>query len=335
MLDGPAKAAMFLLSLPEERSVQILRHLDPEELKELRKAIDGLGPISSESLDTVFSEFASAFKSGLTSPRGGDAYLRSLVSQAHGEDQAGEIFTEQQALPAGPVVEEAPPPKIGEYASIDPQLLRVAVAEEHPQVAAVVLAHVEPALAASVLEELPEMQRSDLVRRIAQLGAVTGAAFADARQVLGGLALRERDGDDVDGNATAATILNQMEPMAAESVLDTIAQSSPEGVEELRGAMFTFENLCAADTRGLQALLREVPSDTLLASLKLASEELKEKIFACMSSRAADILRDELMVMPPMRVSAVEAAQKQVVDVAMRLLGEGKITIEGRGEGMV
>jgi flagellar motor switch protein FliG len=333
-MDGPAKAAMFLLSLPEERSVQILKHLDPQDLQQLREAIDTLGPIASETLDDVYSEFAVAFKRGLTSPRGGDAYLKSLVSQAHGEEQAGEIFANQAALPAAPE-EDVEPPKVGEYAGIDPQLLQVAVAEEHPQVAAVVLAHLEPALAASVLEQLPEMQRSDLVRRIACLGAVTGAAFKDARQVLGGLSLKERQGGELDGNDAAATILNQMDPMAAESVLETIGQTSPESVDELRGAMFTFENLTAADTRGLQALLREVPSDTLLSALKLASEELKDKIFTCMSSRAADILREELEVMPPMRVSAVEAAQKQVVDVAMRLLGEGKISIEGRGEGLV
>ncbi len=333
-MDGPAKAAMFLLSLPEERSVQILKHLDPEELQQLREAIDTLGPIASDALDSVYAEFASAFKRGVTSPRGGDAYLKSLVSQAHGEAQAGEIFADRAALPAAPE-EDVAPPMVGAYDDVDPQLLKVAVGEEHPQVAAVVLAHLEPSLAASVLEDLPEAQRSDLVRRIASLGAVTGPAFHDARQVLGGLALKEREGAELDGNDAAATILNQMDPMAAESVLDSIAETMPERVDDLRGAMFTFENLTGADTRGLQALLREVPSDTLLAALKLASEELKDKIFSCMSSRAADILREELEVMPPMRVSAVEDAQKQVVDVAMRLLGEGKISIEGRGEGLV
>ncbi len=332
MLDGPAKAAMFLLSLPEERSVQILRHLDGGELKQLRGAIDELDPIASDTLDGVFSEFADAFKRGVTSPRGGEAYLRSLVSQAHGEDTAGEVFTDVAALPPASAVL---PPKVGEYVGIDPELLRVTVMEEHPQVAAVVLAHVEPGLAATVLEELSEIQRGDLIRRIATLGSVTGGAFGDAREVLGGLTLRPSEGGDMDGNAMAATILNTMDPMAAESVLEAIAQVEPEGVDAIRGAMFTFENLLAADTRGLQALLREVSSDTLMAGLKLASDELKEKIFACMSSRAADILREELEVMPPMRVSAVEAAQKQIVDVAMRLMGEGKISIEGRGEGLV
>jgi len=297
----------------------------------LREAIEGLGPIPAEAIDGVFQEFAEAFKRGVTSTTGGGAYLRSLVGRAFGEEQAEHLLSERGLSPAT----EEQPKKPGEFDRIDPELLRVALADEHPQVAAVVLAHVEPSLAAGVLEELSDALRSDLVQRIARLSQVSGAAFEDARRVLDGLQLRDTDEGEIDGRQLAATILNQMEPMTADLVLEEIGQEQPEAVDELRNAMFTFENLIAADTRGLQALLREVQSDTLLAALKLASDELKQKLFSCMSSRAADILREELEVMPPMRVSAVEQAQKEVVEAAMSLISEGKISIEGRGEGLV
>lgn len=330
-LGGPAKAAMFLLSLPEEHSVKILSHLDELELKQLREAISELGTIDSGTIDSVYGEFAEAFKSGVTSSRGGGEYLRSLVSRAFGEEKAGEVFSDLPQLP--PPSNE--PQKPGEFDKVDPTLLRVTLTEEHPQVAAVILAHVEPSLAAGVLEDMPEVTRSDLLRRIANLSSISGAAFDDARRVLNGLELKETSEGSIEGVDSAATILNAMDQATAESVLEHLNEEDPDNVDALKNAMFTFENLLAADTRGLQALLREVPSDTLLAGLKLASDELKEKIFSCMSSRAADILRDELEVMPPMRVSAVEAAQQQVVEIAMRLIAEGKIAIEGRGEGLV
>lgn len=327
-LTGPAKAAMFLLSLPEERSVLILRHLDEAELKQLREAIDGLGPIAPDTIDEVFSEFAESFKRGVTSPKGGGAYLRSLVMQAFGEEEAVRLYAQAPALAGGDSGE------LG-LGQVDPELLRVTLIDEHPQVAAVVLAHVDAGLAATVLEQMPDGLRMDLVARISRLTSISSAAYADARRVLGGLQLSDGDQGELDGTKTAANILNQLSQITSAGVLERIAEERPEDIDRLRNAMFTFENLLAADTRGLQALLREVPSDTLLAALKLASEGLKDKIFGCMSSRAADILREELEVMPPMRVSAVEEAQQQVVEVAMRLLGEGKISIEGRGEGLV
>ena len=333
-LQGAEKAAVFLLSLPEERSVQILKHFAEDELQHLRAAMENLGPIGAGAVDGIYSEFADAFKKGLTSMRGSSAYLQSLVSKSHGESQAVKLFAPPElALPAAP-----PPPQEGEplarLEDVDPSLLTVALADEHPQVAAVVLAHVEVSLAGAVLDKLPASVQSDLVRRIAKLTTVSGLAFEDAQRVLGGLELKSAAGE-IDGLGTAAAILNQLAPPTAESLLEKLAEDTPEEVDFIRRAMFTFENLTEADTRGMQALLREVPSDTLLAALKTASDALKDKIFSCMSSRAAEMLREELDIMAPMRVAQVEEAQRQVVDVAMRLLGEGKIVVEGRGEGMV
>jgi flagellar motor switch protein FliG len=334
-LQGAERAAIFLLSLPEERSVQILRHFQEDELQQLRTAIEGLGPIQADTVNAIYADFASAFKQGLTSMRGSDVYLHKLVSQAHGEERAVQLFAEPEALPAPqrePISIDDDQP-LAKLEDVDPDLLTVTLLEEHPQVSCVVLAHVETPLAAAVLERMPSALQADLVKRISKLRTTTTEAFEDAQRVLGGLELKA--GGEVDGMDSAANILNSMPPVSAENVLEALTESNPEEVEQLRRAMFTFENLVDADTRGLQALLRDVPSDTLLAALKTASDPLKDKIFGCMSSRAADMLREELDVMAPMRLSEVEQAQHQVVEIAMRLINEGKISVEGRGEGLV
>lgn len=329
-MSGSAKAAIFLLSLEEDKAVKIIEQLDHKELKQLRKAVEELNPISADTIEKVYTDFSEAFKKGVTPVRGGGDYLRDLVRKARGDDEALRLFASSTDSPRILPVGQKP---LAALANIDPDVLRVAISEEHPQVAAAVLAHIDANIAAVVLENLPLSQQADILRRVATLRSILPTAFADAEYGLGGLEIGETvKGGEIDGLSTAANILNEMIGSHVTDVLERIAEDHPDDAVRLQRAMFSFEHLIEADSRGLQQVLREVQSDTLLIALKTASEPLKQKILSCMSSRASTMLLEELEVMPPVRLSEVEAAQHQIIEIAMRLMGEGKLSIKGRGE---
>lgn len=336
-LEGASKAAVFLLSLDEQQALKVIEELDEHELRLLKEAVESLSPVSQENLEEVFVQFTQDFKRGFApTKRQGRRYLQDLVLRARGEDQAVRIFGAPGKPPARLLPEGEVPRPLASLSEVDPDMLRMAIAEEHPQVAAAVLAHLSPPLSALVLENLPTVQQTDILRRIAALRTILPDAFADAEYGLGGLELAEvpREGV-VDGVALAATILNEMASSVVSEVLGRIAESHPDEAVKLQRAMFSFEHLIEADKRGLQQLLREVQSDTLLIAFKTASEPLKQMFLSCMSRRAAAMLMEELEMMPPARLTDVENAQQQIVELAMRLVSEGKLIIKGHGEEMI
>ena len=334
-LSGTAKAAIFLLSLDEARAIKIIEQFSEEELRQLRKAVDELRPITGETLNDVYQEFAQAFKDGLTTMHDGNRYLQDLVQKARGEEQARRLFASDEELLLPQHDQSGEPRPLASLGDVNPDALQMALSDEHPQVAAAILAHLNPELAATVLDGIPDEGQIEILRRITTMGSVAGASFVDAESALGGLDLGGAGGEEVDGIESAADILKSMGGQEANELLDKLSMDNPTEAVKLRQAMFTFEDLAEADSRGLQALLREVQSDTLLLALKSASEDLKEKIFACMSSRAADMLRDEIEMLPPMRKSDVENSQQQIVDFAMQLVAEGRLVVAGSGEDMV
>jgi len=334
-LPGVTRAAVFLLSLEEEVSIGIIRHMNEREVRQIRRVVDGLKPMTGDVLEQVYVMFNNAVKEGWTALPEGDKYLRQLVCKAQGEEAEEWFATDsEEELLEKPVPGVQGP--LSALTDVDPEVLRIALNEENPQVAAAVLAHLDPLVAAAVLQGIPTVQQTDLIFRIASLKPISVAAFSDAAHALGGVDLaalpRPRD---VDGVSLAATILNEMATVDATSVLERLAEEHPEDAVKLQRAMFTLENLLEADARGLQQLLREVQTDTLLVALKAASEPLKQRLFSCMSTRAAAMLQEEAELLPPMRMSDIEAAQHQIVEVAMRLMSEGKLGIRGRGEEMV
>lgn len=333
-LAGPTKAAIFLLSLEEQRTLKIVEQLTEPEVRKLRNAVDGLGPITRETLDQVYEEFASAFKEGVTPMQDGSRYLQDLVRKAQGEEQAERWFQpsadEERTLP--PADTES---MLANLSDADPTTLRHSISAEHPQVAAAVLSHLEPTVAAQVLEEMAPDRQIDIVFRIASLRPFPVASFDDAAQGLQGLDLKLGEAQEVDGVLTAASILNEMSGNEANEVLERLSEDHPDDVARLQRAMFTMEDLVEADQRGLQEMLKEVQTDTLLVALKTASDPLRRKLFSCMSKRAASMLEEEAELLPPMRLNEVEAAQDQIVEIAMRLINEGKMSVKGRGEELV
>lgn len=328
-LTGDAKAAVFLLSLDESRAINIIEHFDEEELLSLRRAVDSLESVDADVLEEVYAEFADGYKNGLAPAGAGAVYLEGLVERAMGKEEAVRLFGPPPAPPP-----PEPNPLEG-LSTADPTMLGMALAKEHPQMVAAILSYLDPMVASAILLERNVEGQADLVRRIAALRGIPRTALLDVERAVTEMGLDFVDLGEVDGVETAAGILNAMIGDSATDVLDLLGEESPDEAATIRRAMFTFDNLVDADIRGLQQMLREVQSDTLLIALKNAAEELRERIFGCMSQRAALMLRDELELMAPMRLAEIQEAQQQLVDLAMRLMADGKLTVAGRGEELI
>ena len=338
-LTGPAKAAAFLLSLDNDKTVHIIEHLKEEEVRKLREAIENLAPIPVTALEEIYGEFNDAYKRGWTSMHDGTRYLQDLVREVRGDELAVRWFAPEKQAEAeeslpdeGSMREEA----IGELSGVDPAVLRFSLSEEHPQIAAAVLAHLEPVFAAEVLADLDQTLQADLIHRISVLDPIPVSAVADAAKGLKGVDVKWLPSrSEVDGVNTAASILNSMAGDQSSDLVARLAEEHPEEAAKIQRAMFTLEDLIDADQRGLQQLLKEVQTDHLLVALKTASDPLRAKLFACMSKRAAAMLEEEAELLPAMPLREVEAAQDQIVEIAMRLIGEGKLAVKGRGEELV
>jgi flagellar motor switch protein FliG len=314
---------LWLLSVDEEVAVRILGELEESEVQRLHEAAKSLKQVSAEQIAMVHREYFELTRPGVLRLRGTTGYLGRLVEQAMGSEKAAALF--------GPSTPETPEEPSGlEHADVG--LLASVLSREHPQIIAAVVAHIDPERAAMVVQQLDEELRREVIGRVATIGPVPPDALERVEKVLAaGLPTTETDAVDVDGVRTAAVLLNRLVPDEAEDLLNALEGHDAEAAASVRRAMFRFDDLVELDTRGFQTLLKEVQSDQLLLALKTAPEELRKKVFASLSKRAAEMLRDDLEVMGPARLSDVELAQQAVVDVALQLRAEGTLNIAGQG----
>jgi flagellar motor switch protein FliG len=324
-LSGAQRAALVVLGLDEGLACQILRHLPDEDLRRLLECVDAMAQIPIDSLEPTFEEFARELRAPVP-PRGGGSYLRKLASAALGADKVQRLLSP----PAGP------PRPIDTIKSASAATLATLLEDEHPQVAAVLLSQLPREQAAKVLAAMPKDVQLDLLTRVAGLEEVPASAVDLASEALakalaasGAVAAGERS--EFDGVAFAAGMLNELPAGDSERLLATMSERDDKLGGKVREAMFTFEDLGRLGARGLQTLMREVPSETLLVALKTAAESLREQFLGAISARAAEQLRDDLALLPPTRLSDVERAQKEIVEVAMRLSQEGRLQLPSRG----
>jgi len=202
---------------------------------------------------------------------------------------------------------------------------------EHPQTIAIVLAHLEPTQAAEVLSKFPEQLKIEISQRIANLDQISPTILSELEDVLQSQLSSYTQSRRIGGVKTVAEILNQMDRTSEELIIKHIEEKDPILADEIRKLMFTFEDLISVDDRGIQTILKEIATDDLVLALKMASEELKEKIFKNMSSRAVQIIKEEMETKGPVRVADVEKAQMNIVRAARRLEEEGKIVVGKRG----
>jgi flagellar motor switch protein FliG len=322
-LAGPFKAALWLLSADEELAVQTLGLLAAGEVRRLKEAVERLGRASQEQLMEVHQDFQRNLQQSPFQVRGSVDYLGRLAARAFGESKANELLA---ALPPQATT------KVPGLDRADIDSLATLLGSEHPQVVAAVLATLEPGRAAQLLKRLQLDLRKDVLERVAKLSQMPRTGLVDVERILGaGLTMTDDADGAIDGVRTAAVLLNQLPPAEADEILEALKRSQEATAGAIRHAMFTFEDLAQLDRRGWQALLKEVQRDQLLPALKTASPEIRDKVFASLSKRAGEMLKDDLDVLAPLRLADVEAARQAVVDVALRMRSEGRLAVGGQG----
>ncbi len=320
---GLENAAILLMSLGEEEAAGVFKHLTPKEVQGLGETIQKMKSISRERVDGVLELFnaTTADQSMLVSDT--DEYVRAVLRKALGDDRANLLIDRimQGGDTAGiESLKWMDPASVGE-------LLRI----EHPQIVAAILVHLDFDQAADVLKTFSERQRNEVLVRVATLDGIQPSALKDLNEVMGRvLAGGERSRKTkLGGVKAAAEMINLMGTSVETAVLDYIREADNDLAQKIMDNMFTFDDLGKIDDKGIQALLKEVQSESLVIALKGATPEMREKVFKNMSTRAAETLREDLESRGPVRVSEVEAEQKEMLKVVRRLADEGQIVLSG------
>ncbi|MES1189393.1 MAG: flagellar motor switch protein FliG [Myxococcales bacterium] len=324
-LTGPQKAVLMLLSLDEATAGPILAEMDAEDVKKLRDAAAGLRAVPTSSLDGLYAEFIDKSRSAVAVPKGGMRYLRKLAGNALGEPAAQQIFLETEAT------------ALERLAQAEPGALASVMENEHPQLVAAILSQLDNEKAARVLEALPEASRPAILERLGTMSEVPASLLEDVATALSAeLPVTQTGGVmEVNGIARSAALVRRLGRETGEQLLGSIEEGNSELAGEIRKAMYTFEDLNALDARALRSLLESVPVERLTMAMKTASEALKTHIFASMSKRAAERIKEDMEIMGGVRLSDVEAAQREIVEVALRLDAEGTISLENNANAMV
>lgn len=322
---GPQKAAILLLAFGEEISAEIFKQMTEFEIKRIGSAMSRLGRIDSEIIDEVMEEFYVVLQSNKKFFFGGNEFTKRLIESAFKDSEAKEMVDEL-SLESAATLES--------LELIDPKTLANFLRSEHPQTIALILAHLEPKKFGETLKLLPESLHTELILRIANLEAVSPDIIDEIDDVLRNEIQRMGNvtSQQIGGIEPVVEMLNLMDKATEENILDRLEERDPDLSEQIRKLMFVFDDLVKIDDRGVQVILREVKPDQLKLALKTSSEAVRELIFRNMSQRAAETLREEMENAAPAKLSDVEAAQFQIVQVARRLNEEGKIVISTSGE---
>lgn len=323
------QAAILLMSLGEKDAAEVLKHMGPKEVQRLGSAMSQLTNVRQEDVQQVLQVFLEEARSLTGLGMGADSYIRNMLVAALGEDKASSLV--DRIL-------------LGDNTSgldtlkwMEPRSVADIIRNEHPQIQAIVIAYLDADQAAEVLGYFVEKARLDIMMRVAALDMVQPSALQELNDIL------ERQFSGKAGSQTkamggykvAAEIMNNLDGSIEAELLDAIKEIDEDMGNQIQDLMFVFDNLKEVDDRGIQMLLREVSSDMLIVALKGADADLQDKIFNNMSKRAAELLRDDLEVKGPVRVSEVEAAQKEILTTARRMADAGEIILGGSGEQMV
>jgi flagellar motor switch protein FliG len=326
---GTERAAILLMTLGEQTAASVLRHMDVEEVQRLGSAMAGLSDVPRERVTDVLGQMLVAVQGKTAIGIDSTGYLRKVLTDSLGERRAGALL--------GRIVKGRDSTGIDALKWMEPRAVAEVIKDEHPQIIATILAHLPSQQAADVLRTFEAKAQADVALRVARLDEVPETALAELdaivdRQTKETASVKTAH---LGGIKAAAEIINRLGVGAQTTMIDAIKAEDAELGELIKDALFVFDNLLKVDDRGMQAILREVQADTLATALKGADEEICEKVFKNMSSRAAEILRDDISTKGPVRLSEVEQAQKEVLGVALRLAEEGAIVLASGGEEFV
>lgn len=325
-LSGVDKAALLLLSLGESQAGEILKRLDDREVQLLGQRISKMEVVSTKQMAGILEEFVRIMAAPEAIVVKGDQFFKNTITRAM-DAKRQESLMEKMDL-------EQSPEFFQRIKKLDSRTVASFLRNEHPQTIALVLAHLERSQAAAVLAQFPENLQIEAVRRIANLDQVSPAVIEEIDAALREeiTLVEEVGGRRMGGPQSVAEILNQMERSQENAILTRLEEEGQEELaEEIRRHLFTFEDLLGVEDRGIMALLKETNTQELAMALKAASEELKMKFYKNMSSRAAEMLQEELEIMGPVRLREVEAAQQRIIQIAKRLESEGQLVLAGKG----
>ena len=329
LLSGTQKCAILMMLLGEEEAAEILSNLSPREVQHLGTAMYSVASVDQRTVNVVLDEFLAIIKAQTSLGLGAGDYIRNVMNRALGEDKAGSILSR--------ITPESSNKGIEILEWMDGRSIAEMIQNEHPQIMAIVISYLDYAQAADVLALLPQDIQADVIRRIAILDTVAPAAVKELEEVMqtqfrANSSLRA---SSVGGVKAAAYIMNFTKTENEQRIMKTLQKVDKPLMTEIQENMFVFENLIDVDDKSLQVLLRSVDTDLLVKALKGADDLLRDKLFGCMSQRAAAAIMDEIEATGPMRVTEVQEAQRQVIAVARKLSDAGTIMLAGRGGDVV
>ncbi len=324
-LTGTQKSAILMMLLGEDEASEIIRNLSPKEVQHLGTAMYSVQGLDQETVNAVLDEFLAIIKAQTSLGMGAGNYIRNVMNKALGEDKAQSVLS--RIAPST----SARPIEILDW--MDARSIAELIIDEHPQIIALIISYLDSGQAADVLGLLPDGMQPEIVRRIATLQTVGPDALSELEQVMqskfkANTSLRAAKVGGVDA---AARIMNFTKQNMEQRIMKDISRNDRELMQAIQESMFVFDNLIMSDERSLQTLLRSVDNELLVLALKGADEPLREKLFSCMSKRAAANIMDEMEALGPVRLTEVQTAQKEIINVARRMSDEGTIVLAGRG----
>jgi flagellar motor switch protein FliG len=322
------QAAVLLMTLGESEAAAVLRSMGPKEVQAIGTAMAQLADVKPEQVEEVVGNFMNDASGQTGLGVDSDEYIRSVMVKALGEDKANTMVDRIQmgGNTNGLVT----------LKWMEPRTVADIIRNEHPQIQAIVISYLEPDQSAQILAYLGDKVRSDIVMRVATLDTVHPAALQELNEILEKQFSSHARSQalTMGGAQNAADIMNSLDKKYGEQLMETLQEMDEDLSLKIQDLMFVFENLLNVDDRGIQALLREIASETLIVALKGASDELAQKIFGNMSKRAAELLQDDLDAKGPVRLAEVEEAQREILNAARKLAEDGEISL-GSGDDMV
>jgi flagellar motor switch protein FliG len=323
-MTGSEKAAILLLYLGPEATAKIYERMEDSDIKKISKSMAQLGHVSRENIQSVVAEFVD-----VTSPEKGffsqgEDFVKGILEKALGPQRAESLLQELRTTNVGDLVDL--------LATMDARTIANFFSQEHPQTIAVILAKLKPKQTSEIIGLLPQELQAEVVIRIAEVDQVSPEILADIDEVikkeLTSLGAVQRF--KVGGIEKVVDMFAHFERSREKSILDRLDVLKPPLAEIIRKHLFTFEDIFQLDDRAIQSVMREVSNDVLTLAMKTSPDEVKDKIFRNISSRAAEMIKEDLEVMGPVRLSDVEKAQSEIIKIVRKMEEEGKIVLAGR-----
>ena len=326
-LKGLTKAAVLLLSIDQKSAAAMLRELEPKIIEEVTRELAGLGDVPLEVRNKVLQEFYEQAAAQAWVNEGGLEYARNLLVNSLDPKEAERIIQQ--------ISQQVRKTPFAFLQKAESENLLTFIQDEHPQTIALIVSHLPFHKASEILGGLPGPKQIEVVKRVANMEQTNPEVIAEVERGLEARLsnLLSQSFEKIGGVETVAEVLNLVDRTTEKGIMEGLESEAPELAEQIRRLMFVFEDIKAVDDKGIQAVLKEVDNDELALALKMATEELKKKIFSNMSARAAQMINEDMQYMGPVRVSDVEQAQQRIVDIVRRLEDAGEIIIGGRGGG--